>query len=407
MTARFVYRSGRVGRNNTRDKGQQHMHRMIRKLGGALIRSVVVGIRAGTKRFRREPLQLVVCLLVPILATSDAIAEDAQVLEGYVAYEQATRSGDYAAAVAPVQEALERARILYDDGHETVALLSFHYGRALYRDGQRVAAYAALETAREQYALVFGAQSVDMATVLLALGDAAETAGIARARYDEAVAVSSAANGERSVAHAQVLLKAGSGLLEVHRAGTDAGLLVAAHEVLSEVDNAPSGLRAEAAVELGKLRLMQGRIDRAESLSLEAVSLDQGERSAPAHTMLVKIYESRGERDAATPHALAVGRLRNARDSADDYLPLHRVAPSYPRNALFAGKTGYVDFMFTVDAEGYLRDIEVTGGEEVPTFKAAATTAVRGFRYAPRFVDGVPVATPGVETRIRFEIGRR
>ncbi|MEO0345134.1 MAG: TonB family protein [Pseudomonadota bacterium] len=346
-----------------------------------------------------------IAAIVLSLWTGGAQAEDAEILERYAAYEQATRSGDYESAVGPVKAALDRAEALYEDDHETVALLSYHYGRALFRKGQWRDAYQALEVARERYGNAFGETSSDMVTVSLGLGDAADTSGLARRHYEEAARLSESVNGASSVAHARVLLKGGVGLVETHRADTDAGMLEKARKVLSAND-ASSGLRAEAAMQLGKLRLIQGRIDSAETLSLEAIALDDSALVAPAHSLLVRIYESRGESDAATPHALAVGRLSNERDGNEDYLPLFRMAPMYPMNALRAGKTGHVDLMFTVDEKGYPQDIKATAGEELSTFRAAATKAARGFRYAPRFKDGVPVATPGVETRIRFQIER-
>ncbi|MEM6810619.1 MAG: TonB family protein [Pseudomonadota bacterium] len=353
---------------------------------------------------RRRLLPASAALLLSFCALG-AQAEDAEILERYAAYEQATRSGDYDAAVAPIATALERAEALYDEDHETVALLSYHYGRALFRKGQWRDAYQALEVARERYGQAFGEASSDMVTVTLGLGDAADTSGVARRHYEEAARLSESVNGASSVAHARVLLKGGVGLVETHRADTDAGMLEKAREVLAATD-ASSVLRAEAAMQLGKLRLIQGRIDSAEALSLETISLDDSALVAPAHSLLVRIYESRGESDAATPHALAVGRLSSERDGNEDYLPLFRMAPMYPMNALRAGKTGYVDLMFTVDENGYPRDIKATAGEELATFRAAATKAARAFRYAPRFKDGVPVATQGVGTRIRFEIER-
>ena len=37
-------------------------------------------------------------------------------------------------------------------------------------------------------------------------------------------------------------------------------------------------------------------------------------------------------------------------------------------------------------------------------FERAATTAALKFKYKPRVVDGVPVAVPGVKTRITFRL---
>ncbi len=86
-----------------------------------------------------------------------------------------------------------------------------------------------------------------------------------------------------------------------------------------------------------------------------------------------------------------------------EYLPIVRVAPVYPNRALSRGLEGYVDLMFTVNAAGAVQDPVVTYSTS-SLFERAATSAVLKFKYKPRVVDGNPVAVPGVETRIRFEL---
>ena len=88
-----------------------------------------------------------------------------------------------------------------------------------------------------------------------------------------------------------------------------------------------------------------------------------------------------------------------------EYLPIVRVAPVYPNRALSRGLEGYVDMMFTVTTTGTVKDPVVTYSTS-SLFERAATQAVLKFKYKPRVVDGKPVDTPGVETRIRFELAK-
>ena len=87
-----------------------------------------------------------------------------------------------------------------------------------------------------------------------------------------------------------------------------------------------------------------------------------------------------------------------------------------------SGVEGYVDFEFTIDKNGFVRDPEVIaiassgrasksiGGSsfdsrpEDRSFESAALKALERFRYAPRFVDGNAIEVDGVKTRITFEI---
>jgi len=86
-----------------------------------------------------------------------------------------------------------------------------------------------------------------------------------------------------------------------------------------------------------------------------------------------------------------------------DYLPIVRVAPVYPARALSRGLEGYVDLEFTVTPAGTVADPVVIYSTS-SLFERAAMQAVLKFKYKPRVKDGVPVAVPGVKTRISFQI---
>ncbi len=85
-------------------------------------------------------------------------------------------------------------------------------------------------------------------------------------------------------------------------------------------------------------------------------------------------------------------------------LPIVRVAPYYPADALRKRKTGYVELVFTVDEQGFViypKVVKYTGSK---SFKNAAIQATLKFRYAPRLIDDEPVAVQRVKTKITFDI---
>lgn len=87
--------------------------------------------------------------------------------------------------------------------------------------------------------------------------------------------------------------------------------------------------------------------------------------------------------------------------SDDDYLPIVRVAPVYPKKALKKRLSGSVTLSFTVTPEGRVDAPRVTDSTD-PVFERASLGAVKKFKYKPRVLDGVPVAVPDVRTRISF-----
>ena len=86
------------------------------------------------------------------------------------------------------------------------------------------------------------------------------------------------------------------------------------------------------------------------------------------------------------------------------YLPIVRVAPTYPRRALTRGIEGWVLVEFVVTETGTVRDPVVLVAEPPGFFERAAVTAVLKFKYKPKVAGGKPVAVSGVRSRIVFEM---
>jgi TonB family protein len=79
--------------------------------------------------------------------------------------------------------------------------------------------------------------------------------------------------------------------------------------------------------------------------------------------------------------------------------------PVYPPVALRNHIEGWVEVEFTITAMGTVSDIEVLGAEPRGIFEAAATEAVRTWRFRPRVVNGSPVPQRSVMT-LRFNLDR-
>lgn len=94
-----------------------------------------------------------------------------------------------------------------------------------------------------------------------------------------------------------------------------------------------------------------------------------------------------------------------ALESGDgEYLPIVKVAPSYPRRAQSRGIEGYVIVEFTVSKLGTVKEPFVVKAEPEGLFDRAAIDAVLKFKYKPRVVNGEPAAVSGVQNRITFEL---
>lgn len=91
---------------------------------------------------------------------------------------------------------------------------------------------------------------------------------------------------------------------------------------------------------------------------------------------------------------------------AGEYLPIVKVAPSYPRRAAQRGIEGFVVLEFTVTQMGTVEDPVVIEAEPPGVFDSAATAAALRFKYRPKMENGQPITVMGVRNIIRFELDK-
>jgi len=97
---------------------------------------------------------------------------------------------------------------------------------------------------------------------------------------------------------------------------------------------------------------------------------------------------------------------RAVAQNVSDIMPLVRINPEYPVDALAARLEGTVMLEFTVTATGTIKDAVVVESS-APVFDAAALAALGKWRYQPKMENGQPVERVGVRTVIRFQLGDR
>jgi protein TonB len=86
-----------------------------------------------------------------------------------------------------------------------------------------------------------------------------------------------------------------------------------------------------------------------------------------------------------------------------DVIPIVRINPQYPRQALIDGTSGYVVIEFTIDADGSVSDPEIIESQPRRVFDRSAMQAIYKWKFKPRVVDGKPIARRG-STKIDFNL---
>lgn len=80
---------------------------------------------------------------------------------------------------------------------------------------------------------------------------------------------------------------------------------------------------------------------------------------------------------------------QNAPGAADgDVVPIVRISPQYPRQALLNGQEGWVHLEFTITKDGRVMDAVVVDSEPRGVFERAALQAIIRWKFRPRYVDG-------------------
>jgi len=77
--------------------------------------------------------------------------------------------------------------------------------------------------------------------------------------------------------------------------------------------------------------------------------------------------------------------------------------PQYPHQAIRRGTEGFAELRFTVTDQGTVTDIQVADAQPAGVFDAAATEAVRNWRFEPGARNGQPVAV-WVQIRLDFKL---
>jgi len=346
-------------------------------------------------------------LTTPQLQAADADAK-VEFRRAYAAYQQAVKNKDRNEARTQAEIAYRTGREVFGDAHANTAALASNYGRLLNSEEAEKIFREALPI----YIKVYGEDAPELIDPLMDLAKVEVEYGRltpAVKYYRRALDLAEEQDGEDSKLVGLLNLEVGQIALQQAQSRKAIRYLEEAKEIFSRFDDqeAEIGL-ARANFWIGKYRIATNSYKNATEELL--ASLATFEKYAPNasmtmtnHAFLIHAYEKRGLRDEATKHCRAIGAAK-PHDPTQDYMPVFRTFPNYPRGAQVAGQEGYVVVALTVDEDGFVRNPQVVERDGASSFERAALEAVEQFRYVPRFEDGKAVATEDVKYRFSFHL---
>ncbi|MEL7187652.1 MAG: energy transducer TonB, partial [Pseudomonadota bacterium] len=326
---------------------------------------------------------LFVVLSFLTLSSSIALGDDdvAALNAAWQAYLDAKESGDNNAIVDAAEMLVGAGRNVYGEDDNELPLLLHAYGKALLDNGQNEAASVVLSESLQLSEQLHGKDAVELLPILEDLGDSVGKPRSSSRQfryYRRGLKIIERHYGKESETYADAAVRAA--LQGYERSHTTDGINYL-HDARKIYINLPGETSSEAGLTdylLAKFAFSRGNNKSAVKYGLAALPNLEGDseqlRNLQLFTraLLVKAYEERNMSDEATPHCIAIGKISKTA-SDQEYLPLFRMAPAYPMNELRRGNEGHVDFKFTIDEHGFVRDPQVL----VSSNKAFETAGLR------------------------------
>lgn len=354
---------------------------------------------------------LAASLTYPVFADEKADIEAFK--KAYAAYNEALKKPNNALLYNSAKTAYELGSKVFGDQHKNTANLAFNYAKAANDIGnKKEEAQKALEVTEKIYLDVYGKDAPEFIDLYLEKASSAislfQNRSTGRHYYKKALDLTRKHFEENSLNEGIILKEIGNILLYQARTKDALKHLRKAKTILELHGNQGLVQLAHTNMSLGKFYLADRKYKKA-TKAFNA-SLDVYTKHAPSapitlsnHAFLIQSYEKQGLSDKATYHCRAIGEA-NPKEPDQDYLPIYRANPSYPRTAANAGSEGYVILELTVDENGFVKNPKVFDSTGSKSFHKASLDAAKKFRYAPRFENGQAVATEGVKYHFSFEL---
>lgn len=362
-------------------------------------------------------------------ALADSLAESEEFKAAWAAYSEAVESGRVSRILKTSKTVAELAERQIPESDPRLAKILQNYGVALRRGKKKSESRAVLERSLELMENIYGKDSIELVPVISDLADAYSSyrsSDRQLSHYKRAIKIVRKQHGKESMEYADLAFRVATNTFSFSRSLAARQYLRDAQRIYSEnlgADDPKTGL---AAFFLGKMAFAESSYRRAADYLEEALPSFTGESDEvrgyrlATHALLVQVYETWGKSDLATRHSIAIG-MDSPSSSEEDYQPLFRQLPKYPREMWQRRIEGYVDVEFTVNEDGFTENARVikavtsdpdrtrkalASDDENKSFAVAALAAVKKFRYAPRFENGVAVPVESVNARVVFKLGK-
>ena len=347
-----------------------------------------------------------------IIVQSDTTSK-ADFKVAYTKYQDLAKQDKWSESLKYAKKAYELGLEVYTDKPETRAVLADNYALNLMKLNQFEQATPVLEDALSFYEKIHGLDSPELLLTLLDLSRSLAKRKSGK-KFDNiinrAINISAKHYNADSAEHGSVLVDTANIYATTGKINKVKSNLEAGYYILSNTLGENHPKTGTAAYGLGSIAYLNKQFNKsvkyyeAALKSFEFPDEPSNAYELKAHSRLILAYENLNQRDNATRHCLAIGRM-TPRTQVQDYLPLLKIAPIYPARAAERGIQGEVTVKYDVDESGFvINPVIVKNTTKSTALEKASINAALKFRYAPGFEDGKPVLTKGVHNRFTYRL---
>jgi TonB family protein len=331
----------------------------------------------------------------------------------YMEYLNLAKAGKWQESLPFIQQAYELNKNSGAENKKTAAALAYSYGENLEETRNHEEATRLYSEALAIEETVSGKDSPMLVPALVSLGRILQKTGReqeSQRNYGRAILLAEKQYGAESVEFAKFFLSISHDFLKSGETAKTRKYLNSSYEILKKELGEKDPLVGMAAFHRAKYFMATGDNKKARDLLLETLNtfdnpdMPDNKVEMITHGFLVEVYERLGNREDATRHCLAIGRMTPITDN-QNYFPVYKAMPEYPISAGRRKKEGYVIVEFLVNTSGIVESPKIVMTTD-EVFNESSLEAAKKFRYAPKFVDGKPVSVAAVQNKIIYQMGK-
>ncbi|MCG9697280.1 TonB family protein [Shewanella sp. Isolate11] len=352
-----------------------------------------------------KPLSPAALFLSVLLFTPTSFASPFS--ESYSAYQQAVAEKNAQQAVVHAAKAFELGQSYFEPDSIDVVNLELNLAFALQDNGESEKAHPHFMQVLKRFETQYGEDGFELLDPLIGSAQTMSATEEKVDLFERAIEIAEEAKQPLLLAKVKMLTFKGLKNSKYYTR-TVRNHALEAYEIYLQELPSDARLRVETAFYVGSIKAAEKRPSEAIELLEEVVEqLSALDFSHPyllvSHAKLVELYEFKGLSEKSTKHCIAIGSMKPWADSQEQ-LPLYRDVPNYPVSYARRGKEGWTEMEFTVDEMGFVKDPKVLSFEGGKLFNQESMETIQRWRYAPKFVDGKPVAAQA-KVRLDYRLG--